>query len=57
MNCKWIHRGNEYRYVASDGEILATISHNPFKGVYWVMQSMKMYVTLEQAKAAVECYS
>lgn len=50
----WIQVGHEYRYVADDGEILATITHNPFKGVYWVMRSGKGYVTLGQAKAAVE---
>ena len=51
---KWVQFGREHKYVAPDGEILATILHNPFKGVYWVLRGGKGYVTLEQAKAAVE---
>ena len=50
----WQKYGNEYRYVAPDGEIVATILHNPYKGVYWVTRSGKGYMTLEQAKAVVE---
>lgn len=49
---KWIQFGHEHKYVAPDGEVLANILYNHFKGVYWAMRGG--YITLEQAKVAVE---